>query len=92
MKSPADMYDLALASGYNLYYAVDVYFARFNYLEKNCYETLSQSKQPWFCSYRSARASKKSLRPTSRRYPFVISEIDGKWLVIDQSPPTIQQS
>lgn len=88
MKSPTDMYNLALSSGYNIYYAVDVYFARLKYLEVNCHEEISKSKQPWFCSHRHARASKKSLRTHARRHPFVVRQVDGVWLVIDQSPPT----
>lgn len=31
-RSPADMYYLALASNYSIYYATDVYFARMTYL------------------------------------------------------------
>lgn len=92
MKSPTDMYDLALSSGYNLYYAVDVYFARLHYLEVNHRETLSQSQQSWFQSFRHARSSKKRLSSHARRYPFIVREVDGKWLVIHQSPPTIPQS
>jgi len=31
-RSPADMYYLALASGYNIYYATEVFFARTEHL------------------------------------------------------------